>query len=68
MPSLESQIYASVVSLYGHVDYKTGNKIQALLFKYFMHIFLISLNDEAVHTGFAKMVHYLLALSLSPKS
>ena len=67
MPSLESQIYASPGSREGHVNCKSGNELQTLLSKYFDHVFLFSMNDEVVHTGFSKMAHYLLALCISPK-
>ena len=67
MPSLESQIYASAGNREGHVNCKSGNQLQALLLQYFEHVFLFSMNDEVVHTGFSKMAHYLLALCVSPK-
>ena len=66
MPSLESQTYASAGSLDGHVNCKSGNDLQGLLFHYFNHVFLFSMNDEVVHTGFSKMAHYLIALCVSP--
>ncbi len=31
------------------------------------YVFLFSMNDEVVHTGFSKMAHYLLALCVTPK-
>ena len=67
MPSLESQTYASPGSREGHINCKTGIALQALLLQYFDHVFLFSMNDEVVHTGFSKMAHYLLALCVSPK-
>ena len=67
MPSLESQQYASPESLEGHINCKSGNSLQALLLKYFEHVFLFSMNDEVVSTGFSKMAHYLLALCVTPK-
>jgi hypothetical protein len=30
--------------------------------KFFHHVFIFSMNDEVVHTGFYPMAHYLLAL------
>jgi 2-polyprenyl-3-methyl-5-hydroxy-6-metoxy-1,4-benzoquinol methylase len=62
MPSLESQAYASPASKEGHVNCKTAPELQSLLKKYFHHVFIFSMNDEVVHTGFHKMAHYLLAL------
>jgi len=61
-PSLESQPYASPPSKAGHVNCKTGGELRALLERFFHNVFLFSMNDEVVHTGFAPMAHYLLAV------
>jgi cyclopropane fatty-acyl-phospholipid synthase-like methyltransferase len=61
-PSLESQVYASPQSKEGHVNCKTGADFKALMEKHFHNVFLFSMNDEVVHTGFYKMAHYLIAL------
>ncbi len=61
-PSLESQPYASPPSKAGHVNCKTGDQLRALLERFFHNVLLFSMNDEVVHTGFAPMAHYLLAL------
>ena len=66
-PSLESQLYASPPSKAGHVNCKTGKELKALLEKYFTHVFMFSMNDEVVHTGFSPMAHYLFALCAEPK-
>jgi len=62
MPSLESQVHASPQSKAGHVNCKTGAELRATLSGYFHNVFTFSMNDEVVHTGFAGMAHYLLAL------
>lgn len=62
MPSLESQAYASPQSRVGHVNCKSGDDLKARLEDWFRHVFLFSMNDEVVHTGYSKMAHYLLAL------
>jgi len=67
MPSVESQSYASPASREGHVNCKSGKDFQELLQLYFDHVFLFSMNDEVVHTGYTKMAHYLLALCVVPK-
>jgi 2-polyprenyl-3-methyl-5-hydroxy-6-metoxy-1,4-benzoquinol methylase len=61
-PSLESQNYASPQSVFGHINCKSGVELKVLLEKYFEHVFLFSMNDEVVHTGFYPMAHYLLAI------
>jgi 2-polyprenyl-3-methyl-5-hydroxy-6-metoxy-1,4-benzoquinol methylase len=67
-PSLESQPYASPLSKAGHINCKTGKELKALLDNYFVHVFMFSMNDEVVHTGFPPMAHYLFALCAEPKS
>ena len=61
-PSLESQRYASEQSRAGHVNCKTGADFKRDLERYFCNVFLFSMNDEVVHTGFSPMAHYLIAL------
>lgn len=68
MPSLESQAYASPQSKVGHVNCKSGADFKALMKRYFSNVFLFSMNDEIVHTGFYPMAHYLIALCCGKKS
>ncbi|MEJ6473064.1 class I SAM-dependent methyltransferase [Pseudoalteromonas piscicida] len=62
MPSLESQRYASPASKAGHINCKTGADLKSACERHFSHVFLFSMNDEVVHTGYYPMAHYLLAL------
>lgn len=62
MPSLESQDYASPISKAGHVNCKSMPDFKALISRYFKNVFMFSMNDEVVHTGYYKMAHYLFAL------
>ena len=66
-PSLESQAYASPPSKAGHINCKTGAQLKVLLEKYFAYVFIFSMNDEVVHTGFSPMAHYLFALCTTSK-
>src|SRR6516165_4756341 len=61
-PSLESQAYASPQSKVGHVNCKSGRALKMLLERHFHTVFLFSMNDEVVHTGFYPMAHYLFTL------
>jgi hypothetical protein len=61
-PSLESQAHASAPSRAGHVNCKGGAELKVLLERHFARVFLFSMNDEVVHTGFYPMAHYLLAI------
>lgn len=62
MPSLSSQRYASEASKIGHVNCKDGPELKRALQRYFHNVFIFSMNDEVLHTGFYPMAHYLLAL------
>ena len=66
-PTLESQIYASTWSKEGHVNCKSGINLKKCLMRYFERVFLFSMNDEVVHTGFYPMAHYLFAIGVYPK-
>lgn len=68
MPSLESQTYAGPQSRLGHVNCKSGKDLKALLERYFHNVFVFSMNDEIVHTGFYPMAHYLMALCCGKKA
>lgn len=67
MPSLESQAYASALSKMGHVNCKAQGELKTTMERYFHNVFMFSMNDEVVHTGYAQMSHYNLALCSSPR-
>jgi len=67
MPSLESQAYASAASKEGHVNCKSAPDLKASVARHFGNVFLFSMNDEVVHTGYHKMAHYVIALAVGPK-
>jgi 2-polyprenyl-3-methyl-5-hydroxy-6-metoxy-1,4-benzoquinol methylase len=61
MPSLESQRYASKFTgrprqLQSMPDLKRAME------RYFRNVFMFSMSDEVVHTGYHKMAHYVMAL------
>jgi cyclopropane fatty-acyl-phospholipid synthase-like methyltransferase len=66
-PSAESQPYASKNSKLGHVNCKPQPELKATMQRYFHNVFMFSMNDEVVHTGYSKMSHYNLALCCGPK-
>ena len=61
-PSIESQAYASPPSKAGHVNCKDAAELKTLMLRYFANVFMFSMNDEVVHTGFSPMAHYLFAM------
>lgn len=62
LPSLESQPYASVQSKLGHVNCKSAPELKQLMEEFFHNVFVFSMNDEVVHTGFHKMANYVFAI------
>lgn len=68
MPSIESQRYASRLSKMGHVNCKDQASMRRLMQSYFHNVFMFSMNDEVVHTGYSRMSHYNLALCCGRKS
>ena len=67
MPSLESQKFASTQSKIGHVNCKSGKDLKGFFSKYFSNVFLFSMNDEVLHTGFEQMSHYLFVICTNKK-
>jgi len=67
MPSLESQAHASPTSKAGHVNCKTLPQLKKAMQAYFHNVFMFSMNDEVVHTGFHPMAHYLFAVGAHKK-
>jgi 2-polyprenyl-3-methyl-5-hydroxy-6-metoxy-1,4-benzoquinol methylase len=67
-PSIESQTHASPLSKAGHVNCKDASGLRGLLQHFFHNVFVFSMNDEVVHTGYSPMAHYLLALGCTLKS
>jgi 2-polyprenyl-3-methyl-5-hydroxy-6-metoxy-1,4-benzoquinol methylase len=68
MPSLESQPYASPMSKEGHVNCKSMPDFKKTMQHYFHNVFMFSMNDEVVHTGYHKMAHYLFAVCSNKKN
>jgi 2-polyprenyl-3-methyl-5-hydroxy-6-metoxy-1,4-benzoquinol methylase len=68
MPTLESQVHASPTSRAGHVNCKTMPDLKKLMQTFFHNVFMFSMNDEVVHTGFHRMAHYIFAVGAGKKS
>jgi cyclopropane fatty-acyl-phospholipid synthase-like methyltransferase len=66
-PSVQSQPYASANRKGVLVNAKTQPELQSLMQDYFHNVFLFSMNDEVMHTGYAPMSHYYFALGVGNK-
>jgi len=56
--------YASAHSQIGHINLYDPDRFRSELSNVFRHVFLFSMSDEIVHTGFDKLAHYLMALAV----
>jgi 2-polyprenyl-3-methyl-5-hydroxy-6-metoxy-1,4-benzoquinol methylase len=68
MPSLESQPYASKLSIEGHVNCQSAPVLKATMQKYFHNVFMFNMNDEVLHVGYHKMAHYIIAVCCDKRS
>jgi 2-polyprenyl-3-methyl-5-hydroxy-6-metoxy-1,4-benzoquinol methylase len=63
-PSLAGEAFASVHSKVGHINLDDPDRLRAALERKFRRVFMFSMNDELVHTGFDKLAHYLMAVAV----
>lgn len=61
-PNVTSEAYASAMSKAGHVNLYDADRLAAMLSELFHVVLSFGINDEVVHTGFASMAHYLVAV------
>jgi cyclopropane fatty-acyl-phospholipid synthase-like methyltransferase len=66
-PNKHAAQYASQHSREGHVNLKSQETLRDLLLRYFQNVFMFSMNDEVVHTGFDPMAHYIWGLGVGPR-
>lgn len=64
MPSAESQSYASPLSAANHVNCKTEEGLRETMRRHYNHVFMFTMNDEMVGTGFGPLAHYRFALGV----
>lgn len=67
-PNITAQAYASECSQIGHINLKSGQTIREALLPFFENVFVFSMNDEVVHTGYSPMAHYLICMGVGKKS
>src|SRR5579883_1857833 len=67
-PNVTSAAYASPASQAGHVNLYDAARLEAAMRTVFHNVFMFGLNDEIVHTGYAPMTHYLMALGCSKRT
>ncbi|GEO42983.1 hypothetical protein SAE02_71310 [Skermanella aerolata] len=68
MPTLESQSYASPQSKAGHVNCQSMPQLKQGMQRFFHNVYMFSMNDEVIHTGYHRMAHYIFALCCGKKT
>jgi protein-L-isoaspartate O-methyltransferase len=66
-PNQTAEKYASENSRKGHINLKDHRSLRGLLQQHFERVFLFSMNDEVLHTGYYPMAHYLWGVCVGPK-
>ncbi len=66
-PNSTAHQYASEGSRLGHVNLKSGDTMRQSLSNHFSNVFIFSMNDEVVHTGFSPMAHYIIGIGVGVK-
>lgn len=67
-PNITAFAYASKASKEGHINLKSAETLRSAMETYFHNVFMFSMNDEVVHTGFYPMAHYLFAMGVGVKA
>jgi 2-polyprenyl-3-methyl-5-hydroxy-6-metoxy-1,4-benzoquinol methylase len=63
-PNITAKEYASPASAAGHINLKSAETLKSLLLQSFHNVFIFSMNDELVHTGYSPMAHYIFAMGV----
>lgn len=67
-PNITAKQYATSRSDIQHINLKSHETLRKLMGHYFKNVFIFSMNDEVVHTGFENMAHYLFGIGVGLKS
>lgn len=66
-PNKYANKYATHRSRVQHINLHTHETLRKLMENHFKNVFIFSMNDEIVHTGFDKMAHYIFAMGVGKK-
>lgn len=66
-PNITARRYASRSSRGHHDNLQSFDGLRATMSRFFHNVFVFSMNDEVVHTGFGPMAHYLLGMGVGVK-
>ena len=66
-PNIKANKYASERSRVQHINLFSHKSLHDHLARYFNNVFMFSMNDEVVHTGYGNMAHYLFGMGVGVK-
>lgn len=66
-PNITAFKYAKEFNKLQHINSKGYKSLRQQMARYFENVFMFSMNDEVVHTGFGPMAHYLFAMGVGLK-
>lgn len=66
-PNITANKYASPQSASQHINLKSHVTLREQMQEYFKNVFMFSMNDEVVHTGYGPMAHYLFGMGVGLK-
>jgi 2-polyprenyl-3-methyl-5-hydroxy-6-metoxy-1,4-benzoquinol methylase len=67
-PNITADQFACKTSKIGHINLKSHKTLRQTMEAHFSNVFLFSMNDEVVRTGYYPMSHYLFAVGVGLKS
>ena len=66
-PNITAFKYAKEFNKLQHINSKGHKSLRQQMERYFENVFMFSMNDEVVHTGYGPMAHYLFAMGVGLK-
>ena len=66
-PNITAFKYAKDLNKAQHINNKSHGALRKEMERYFKNVFIFSMNDEVVHTGYGPMAHYLFAMGVGVK-
>jgi len=67
-PNITASQHATPRSRVQHINLKSGKSLRELMEKYFENVFMLGMNDEVLHTGYAPMCHYLWSVGVGVRA
>lgn len=66
-PNIETQRFSKKSVSSAHVNLYSGERLTKAMNRFFYNVFIFSMNDEVIHTGYWPMAHYYIALGCYKK-